>query len=218
MTEGRMMSDMVYRRSEPDRTPLSEVERRHYEVARETVREGLKTFQAVGSALMAIRDNRWYREDYATFEQFLMEEYGRGRQWGYQLIKSVKICEDLKPPSGEPTMYAVAYKEPESEHQVRPLKSLAPDERKTAWGMVCQETGDRAPTIEEVEDAARRVRGAPDRPRAPERVAINPADLRATAYEIIKALDHDHDAVNNLILHIRTAWAVLRIRRDAGEH
>jgi hypothetical protein len=200
------MSTMVYKPEEPDRSPLSADERRHYEVARDTVRNGLRTFLAVGAALLAIRDGRWYREDYDTFDQFLPEEFGISRQRGHQLIRCVQVVEDLEPPPAQVSVSAVVYREPESERQVRPLVPLAPEQRRTAWEMACEEAGpDRQPTGREVEAAVRRVAGEPAAPRPVVRVAIDPADLKATARDIVAALGNDIDAVNRLIRAVADA-------------
>jgi hypothetical protein len=58
------------------------------------VKEGQKTFFAVGMALMEIRDSKLYVEE-GTFEQFCEKHFGFGRAYAYRLIEGVKATETL---------------------------------------------------------------------------------------------------------------------------
>ena len=43
-----------------------------------TIEEGLRTFTAVGRALLEIRDDQLYRPDYGTFEDYCREKWDTG--------------------------------------------------------------------------------------------------------------------------------------------
>jgi hypothetical protein len=58
------------------------------------VKEGQKTFMAVGLALLEIRDSKLYVEE-GTFEQFCEKHFGFGRAYAYRLIEGVKATEAL---------------------------------------------------------------------------------------------------------------------------
>jgi hypothetical protein len=121
------------------------------------------------------------------------------------------------PPPGEaepvPTMVYAELRE----RQLRPLAPLDPDEQRAAFSAACAVAGpDRAPTYREVEAAARQVRGEPE-PRRVVRVAIDPADPRATAKDIVNALGGDYYRINLLIQAIADlshdplhTWACLK--------
>ena len=52
----------------------------------EIIAQGLQTFVEVGHALMAIREQRLYRQSYQTFEAYLRQRWDLSRPRAYQLI------------------------------------------------------------------------------------------------------------------------------------
>ena len=83
---------------------------------------GIKTFTQVGTALMAIRDAKLYRTEYATFEAYCQDRWQISRVHAHRLIDSAKVCEAL--PIGN---------KPERESQARPLAKLPAAEQPAAW-------------------------------------------------------------------------------------
>lgn len=61
--------------------------------------EAIKRMQAGfaegGLALTRIRDEKLYREDYDSFEEYCQEKWGWGRQRAYQLIEAAEVKESL---------------------------------------------------------------------------------------------------------------------------
>jgi hypothetical protein len=49
----------------------------------------------IGHALKAIKEDRLYRAHYTTFEEFMESEFGKGRQYGYKLIKAYDVLTNL---------------------------------------------------------------------------------------------------------------------------
>ena len=61
------------------------------------VESGLKTFVDVGSALLAIRDRRLYRENHNTFDEYCQQRWGMQRAHAYRMIESAKVVGNLSP-------------------------------------------------------------------------------------------------------------------------
>lgn len=106
------------------------------------IEAGLKTFVEVGLALLAIRDQRLYREWYGTFEDYCRERWDMGRAHAYRLMDAADVVQNLSP---------IGDMLPATESQARPLAALAPDEQREVWREVVQtapETGITAKHIE----------------------------------------------------------------------
>lgn len=82
------------------------------------IERGLKTFIDVGLRLVAVRDKRLYRADYATFEDYCEGRWNFSDRRARQLIDAAGIVNAL------PTGTIV----PVTESQARELTGLAPDE------------------------------------------------------------------------------------------
>jgi hypothetical protein len=95
------------------------------------IERGLQTFYDVGTALLAIRDQRLYRATFATFEAYCRERWGLKRQRAYELIDAAVIMGDLSEISDKPI----------KESHAAPLAAVPPAERAEVW----QEAVDTAP-------------------------------------------------------------------------
>lgn len=95
------------------------------------VRGGLQAFYDVGEALSVIRDEKLYRLDYDTFEDYCQSKWGMSRTYAHRLIKSADVIDNLLPTGNKP----------EAERQVRPLTQLPPEQQAEAW----QQATDTAP-------------------------------------------------------------------------
>lgn len=89
----------------------------HLREAEAVIRAGLATFVEVGNALMRIRDERLYVEDYATFEAYCRGRWGFSDRRARQMIDAAEITATL--PTG--TMV------PDTERQARELAGLDPE-------------------------------------------------------------------------------------------
>lgn len=101
-----------------EQTTLAEHER--------VIERGLKTFYEVGNALIYIRDNRLYRANYATFEDYCLRRWSLQRRRAYQLMDSSLVFDNVKNFTHLPA----------NEAQVQPLVSLEPTEQKLVWDVV----------------------------------------------------------------------------------
>lgn len=70
---------------------LSATGKRRLAKAEETIARGLSTFFEVGSALLSIKDERLYREDHATFEDYCQNRWGFSARRANQLMSAAEI-------------------------------------------------------------------------------------------------------------------------------
>lgn len=105
----------------------------------ETVIEhGLKVFQAVGVALITIREKRLYRAEFTTFEAYCAARWGFSDRQALRLMSAAEVVNNLietRPigrvlPDETPPIGGVL---PANEAQVRPLTTLSPDQQRAAW-------------------------------------------------------------------------------------
>jgi hypothetical protein len=165
---------------EPQRG-LSTVEAKEFKKCESTIATGLKAFLAVGEALFKIRDNRLYRREYESFEDYLRRKWKISRTRGYQLIDAAKVAKDLAgdktirvvaklvPPRREwsnetevtepsPPTSTVVDTLPQRESQVRPLAGIpSRDQRREAWQQAVSSAGGNQPTAKQVAAAAKQV-------------------------------------------------------------
>ncbi len=103
---------------------LTLAERSQLEEYQAVIDNGLKTFVAVGMALLAVRDLRLYREDYGTFEEYCQGRCGIERAHAYRLMDSAQVVNNLSP---------IGDKLPINEAQARPLTQLEPQRQIEVW-------------------------------------------------------------------------------------
>lgn len=95
------------------------------------IERGLRDFAGVGRALLAIRDERLYREaGYETFEAYCQERWGIERRRAYQLMEAAAVAENVKNFSHFP--------QPRVESHVAALARLGPEQQAQAWQMAVE--------------------------------------------------------------------------------
>jgi hypothetical protein len=110
------------------RSNLTAREKRDLEKAEGRIARGLKSFLAVGMALKEIRDNRLYREDFKTFEEYC------ARRWDFTRIRAYQICAASEVVADLSTIVNIPL--PENEAQARPMVRLKTTQhRRRAWRM-----------------------------------------------------------------------------------
>lgn len=118
------------------------------------IERGLSSFLDVGSALIAIKRDRQYREaGYPTFEDYCARRFQISRGRAYQLVAAAATTAALAEALPEMST-AVDIPLPTSERQVRPLASLEPEQQVEAWSQAVEAAGGSQPTAAQVEAAA----------------------------------------------------------------
>lgn len=108
--------------------PLKPDQRRQLEKCEDILRKGLGTFFEVGQALLAIRHERLYREDFSTFEAYCRQRWALGRTHAWHLTGAAERIKLLAPDNKTPR--------PTNEFQVRPFLKLAAEAFPKAWEQV----------------------------------------------------------------------------------
>jgi len=103
---------------------LNEIERTELTRHEQIIERGINTFVEVGQALVSIRDKRLYRAEYQTFDEYCRERWGIHRSRAYQLIDAARIVGNLS------TSVDIG---PTTEYEIRPLRTLPPDQQREAW-------------------------------------------------------------------------------------
>lgn len=118
----------------------------------QVIEEGLETYMKVGQALMEIRDNRLYRKEFKTFEDYCREKWGRSRYWAYNFIKASEVAGALNGVDHGQQM-------PETERQIRPLTKLdTPEQQAKAWSNAVANSETGKPTAKEVNQEVERLK------------------------------------------------------------
>lgn len=141
-----------------DLEALSEPERAALSACEQTIARGLRSFVEVGLAMVKIRDERLYRQEFCDFEQYCRQRWGISRIHAHRSIEAARVHEML--PVGN---------RPAHEAHIRPLTRIRTEEGKLdqrAITRVWQRAVDLAPadgagrkviTARDVEEAARPV-------------------------------------------------------------
>lgn len=137
------------------------------------IARGLTTFIEVGTALLAIREGRLYREQYPTFEEYCHDRWGWERAHAYRLMNGAETAALLSPMGDIPT--------PTAERQVRPLTRLPREEQPAAWREAVEATGGGVPTQATVERIVRE--RAPEPIRRVRAEAASEYEYPTAAYE-----------------------------------
>jgi hypothetical protein len=109
---------------------LSAQEQQELATHEHIIEQGLETFVTVGNALLAIRDQRLYRGQFARFEDYCRDRWNMSRPRAYQLIDAATVVANVS---------TVVDSAPENEAQARPLAALPPAEQPAAWQEARQE-------------------------------------------------------------------------------
>jgi hypothetical protein len=87
------------------------------------IERSVKSFVAVGKALLTIRDQRLYREDFNTFADFCHMKWGLGRHYAQNLITGSQVATNLLARANLCTPCEI---QPTNEFQIRPFPVLSP--------------------------------------------------------------------------------------------
>lgn len=119
----------------PPSRRLSDAERKDLADCERLVQAGLEASREARARLLHIRDARLYRQDFATFEEYMEKRWGYSARHGHRLcdwseveknLLSEKAGADAAESKAEPVL-------PRSESQARPLAGLKPAEAQEVW-------------------------------------------------------------------------------------
>lgn len=106
------------------------------------IERGIQTFYEVGIALADIRDQKLYRADHGTFEEYAEKRWQMSRPRAYQLIEAAAVVS---------TTVDIGLPAPENERQARELSRIPEPERAEVWAETVERT-DGKPTAAAVRE------------------------------------------------------------------
>jgi hypothetical protein len=142
------------------------------------VTHGLRNFARAGAALARIRDEKLYRLQTQTFEQYCLQTWQMSDEHARRLIQAADIAHQL----------ADFPKTPTNEHQARQLASVPKDKRPEAWQQAIDAAAGQQPGPQEIAAAV-----AAHRPRRRRKTRPRPIRLKVPGGIVIIEPRH-HDA------------------------
>jgi hypothetical protein len=124
---------------------LSNPEEERLRVCETAIQTGWQRFVEVGLALEEIRDNRLYRNNFNSFEEYCQTRWDFKHGKAKYLIAAARICRRLRELPDVP--------QPQRESQLRPLLSMAPEQVALAWQCAVQLGGNSPVTARLVKRA-----------------------------------------------------------------
>lgn len=130
---------------------LSDDEAGRLQTCEQLIADSQLSFVRLGEALREIRDNRYYRVAFTTFEAYCRERWRMGRQNAHQLIAAASVIGNVR---------NCVQTCPTTESQCRPLTVLEPEQQQQAWRKAIELAGDKQPTAKVVTRAVEEVTSA----------------------------------------------------------
>lgn len=139
-------------------TYLTDGEKQAFEKCEEIISRGLNSFIEVGISLLSIRDNKLYREGYATFEQYCRERWAISKQHAYRLMDATEVINDIKSNPGVTL--------PQNERQARPLMDVPSDIRPELWQIALDSAPNGKVTGDHVQNVVDEYQGRTMKPKS----------------------------------------------------
>lgn len=162
---------------------ISQKETTRFSECEQIIRNGLNTFIDVGNALTEIRDDKLYRLDYRTFEEYCVDAWGMKRNFANKLIVSSSVVKNLES-IGMGTIV------PKTESVARELASLEPEQQQEVWKEVTEKHGD-SPTAKQVKDVVSPIKTAHVSNNSGNNEWYTPPEFIASARLVMNSIDLD---------------------------
>lgn len=134
--------------------PLSVPEQKLRDQCEQTIRKGFDGFIEVGQALITIRDKRLYREQFATFEDYMQARWDLSARHGYRLCGAAEVVQNL--------LSASSAVMPATESQARPLQALPAAKQPEVWEEAVRTAPNGKPTARHVQEVVERRKPKPE--------------------------------------------------------
>lgn len=151
--------------SRPERSTLAECEA--------VIERGMESFIEVGNAMLRIRNDRLYRAEFGTFQEYCEAKWQMDRRHANHLIDAAEVAENL----------GTMVPKPSSERVARPLAPLPPQQQREAW----KEATETAKTPGK--PTAKEVKLVVEKRQSPERISYIPSNGLQYAQMAIDSLE-----------------------------
>jgi hypothetical protein len=139
-------------------TQLSENEKAELKTLEGIIQQEMGSFMAVGNALLTIRDNKLYREQYQSFNEYSKAKWGIDRSYAGRLIRGSQVAANLggqmiqesKDGAHGHQLYTPCEIQPIHERQIRPLTVLEPDQQCEVWEEAVRSADGKVVTFKQV--------------------------------------------------------------------
>jgi hypothetical protein len=128
---------------------LSETETARLQDLEKVVDANIKGYYEAGSALLAIRDERLYRKDFDTFDDYCRDKWGMSKSHANRLIEASEVVSTVTPIGVIPA----------NEAQARELGKVPQEKRAEAWQKVVESSPDGGVTAQHIRNTVRPYRG-----------------------------------------------------------
>ncbi len=164
-----------------------------------TIARGLKYYIEVGEALLTIREERLYRAQFNTFEDYCLTRWNMSKTHANRMIDASEVAENLTPIGVIPA----------NEAQTRELAALPADEQRTAWQTALDTAPDGKVTaahVREVVETLSQGKQKPKTNRAGDKYIPQGFDACQTPPE----------ALTPLLPHLYTDWQIWECASGEG--
>ena len=173
-----------------DTGPLSADESGVLEYYERIIETGVKTFVEVGHALTVIRDQRLYREHYATFDAYVRKRWDLERTYAHRIIEASEVVDRL---------LSAGNMVPVNEAQARPLASLPPEQQAEVWQEAVQTAPPSGITAKHVQETVKRAKAiGTTRPNAKTKIP-----KASKLFDVQDITNEDQRALHGLVETLR---------------
>lgn len=138
-------------------TTLSKSEQTALAECEAIIERNLESFVDAGNALLRVRNEKLYRAEYGSFQEWCEGKWKISDRHARRMIDAAEVAGNLQNGPVGPV--------PTTERQARPLTSLVePEEQQEAWQAAVQASANGAPTAREVEAVVEKMKPAKARP------------------------------------------------------
>jgi hypothetical protein len=155
------------------------------------IERGRDTFIEVGNALLWIREERLYRAEFGTFQEYCEAKWQMSKTHANRLIDAAEIADNLTPTGVTPS----------SERSSRPLRSLPARVQRRAWVKAVNISKTGHPTEKEVTAAVEIVAPSPKTEPADntrEQIFLNDSKCSHPSHVPSNGLQYAAMAINDL--------------------
>jgi hypothetical protein len=143
--------------------PLTKAEAQQLEQREQIIKQGITAFKQVAEALLEIRDQRLFRAQYSTFEDYCREKWGMTRRHADRLLLANAVVENLE---SDQLVSKIPVAIPVTEAQARPMAALPPKQQVEVGRIVAAQT--KTPTAQDFQKAVQKVANPAKKDNPPE--------------------------------------------------